>query len=199
MGAGGREQLRSVVEKFFGNNINHKNVLSLLHFLFSFSFFFVSLQKAIKQKPVDSNNNKQEYSSPSHRQPNPHMSSTPTTPSTTPVVFTRVETVVVSARVTGQRVELTNRDFAGGVVSPEVVRDLLAKNAHTPVVVLVLRACKLAALPRELGQLTFLHELDVSDNALTDLPIELVALTSLLPPHILFLSPISLFLFIYLS
>ncbi len=115
------------------------------------------------------------------------MSSTPTTPSTTTSwLYTRVETVVVSARVTGQRVELANRDFAGGVVSPEVVRDLLAKNAHTPVVVLVLRSCKLAALPRELGQLTFLHELDVSDNALTDLPIELVALTSPLPSHFAF-------------
>ena len=109
-----------------------------------------------------------------------------------------METVVVSARVTGQRVELVNRDFAGGVVSPEVVRDLLAKNAHTPVVVLVLRSCKLAALPRELGQLTFLHELDVSDNALTDLPIELVALTSPLPPQFLFLGPISLSLFLFL-
>jgi hypothetical protein len=98
-------------------------------------------------------------------------------------LYTRVETVVVSARVTGQRVELSHRDFSGGqagggVLSPEVVRDVLAKNAHTPVVVLVLRSCKLAALPRELGQLTFLHELDVSDNLLTDLPIELVALTS---------------------
>lgn len=99
-------------------------------------------------------------------------------------LYTRVETVVVSARVTGQRVELSHRDFSGGqagggVLSPEVVRDVLAKNAHTPVVVLVLRSCKLAALPRELGQLTFLHELDVSDNLLTDLPIELVALTNL--------------------
>ena len=31
MGGGGRERLRSVVEKFFGDNIDHDNVLSLLH------------------------------------------------------------------------------------------------------------------------------------------------------------------------
>jgi hypothetical protein len=102
--------------------------------------------------------------------------------------FTRVETVVVSTRVTGQRVELIGRNFGSGhggggdsgpvFLPPDVVRDLLDKNAQTPIVALVIRACKLDALPRELSQLKFLHELDVSDNALADLPVDLLALTS---------------------
>jgi hypothetical protein len=109
--------------------------------------------------------------------------------------FTRVETVV-STRVTGQRVELVGRNFGSGgggggdggpvYLPPDVVRDLLNKNAQTPIVALVIRACKLDTLPRELGQLKFLHELDVSDNALADLPVDLLALTSPLSATFLF-------------